>query len=218
MNHAVRTLAPQPPPPGIYASKYTPQLGAVICARMMAGESLRAICRADPAMPTEKTVWNWRRAHPAFAARIERVMLERRALARERQAALALIRQIRRSRTGRTAWNRGRSCYSDAVADKLFDRLLFGEPLYQVCRTPGMPSLGTVYTWLRTRPAFLARYRRVKGLSFDVVMQDAMERARDCDTYRESMSELGRAERAGIWQCARLSPKVYGEGIYGSWD
>jgi hypothetical protein len=60
--------SPQPPPPGIYASKYHPALGALICARLAAGESLRAICRADPVMPTEKTVWNWTRAHTDFAA------------------------------------------------------------------------------------------------------------------------------------------------------
>src|SRR5258708_3873989 len=57
-----RTLAPQSAP-GIYASTYTPERGAAICRRLAAGESLRAICRADPAMPTEKTVWNWARAH-----------------------------------------------------------------------------------------------------------------------------------------------------------
>src|SRR5688500_12937229 len=64
---AVRTLSKQPAPSGIYASKYDPGLGAEICRRLAAGESLRSICRADPSMPTEKTVWNWARAHPEFA-------------------------------------------------------------------------------------------------------------------------------------------------------
>lgn len=49
---AVRTLARQPPPAGIYASKYTPELAAEICTRLAAGESLRSICRADVSMPT----------------------------------------------------------------------------------------------------------------------------------------------------------------------
>ncbi|WP_363201534.1 hypothetical protein [Phenylobacterium sp.] len=51
--NAVRTLAPQPHPRGIYASKYDPELAARICERLAAGESLRSICRADKAMPTE---------------------------------------------------------------------------------------------------------------------------------------------------------------------
>jgi hypothetical protein len=211
---AVRTLARQPPPPGIYASKYTPQLGALICARLAAGESLRAICRADPSMPTEKTVWNWRRAHPSFAARMERVILQGRARARERQATLALLKRTRRSKTGRMAWNRGRSCYSEALAWAICDRLLFGEPLYKVCRRPGMPSLGTVYGWLRTRPDFLLAYRRAKALAFSVVMDEAMEAAEDA----LDQHEVARMERRGLRRCAQLAPTTYADVTYGVYD
>ncbi|WP_430423538.1 hypothetical protein [Phenylobacterium sp.] len=52
---AVRTLARQPAPPGIYASKYTAELAAMICQRVAAGESLRSICRADPSAPWLET-------------------------------------------------------------------------------------------------------------------------------------------------------------------
>src|SRR3954466_6928406 len=62
-----RTLAPQRAP-GIYRSTYDPLLGAAICRRIAAGESIRSICRDDPSMPTEKTVWNWARAYSEFAA------------------------------------------------------------------------------------------------------------------------------------------------------
>src|SRR5947209_15570430 len=61
-----RTLRRQRPPPGLYASTYDPVLGAAICRRVAAGESLRSICRDDPAMPTDKTVWNWARRHREF--------------------------------------------------------------------------------------------------------------------------------------------------------
>jgi len=37
---------------------YTPELARAICARMAAGESLRAICRAED-MPAESTVRMW---------------------------------------------------------------------------------------------------------------------------------------------------------------
>lgn len=212
---AVRTLAPQPPPPGIYASKYTPELGALICARMAAGESLQAICRDDPSMPTEKTVWNWRRAHPAFAARIGQVILARRAEARRLHALRATLKRATVSKTGRRAWNRGRSCYSEALAAAVLDPLLFGEPLYKVCRRKGMPSLGTVYTWLRTRPDFLARYHNAKATAFIVVMDAAMETAVEQATDAASMRDLSRRERAGFARCGKLAPRTYGEGIYG---
>lgn len=39
-------------------STYTPEMAAAICERLSAGESLRAICRAE-GMPPESTVRNW---------------------------------------------------------------------------------------------------------------------------------------------------------------
>ena len=44
---------------------YTPELAAKLCARVAAGESLRAVC-ADPAMPGLTTVFQWIPKHPAF--------------------------------------------------------------------------------------------------------------------------------------------------------
>ena len=39
-------------------SLYSPELAEIICSRMAAGETVRAICR-DPNMPHETTVRNW---------------------------------------------------------------------------------------------------------------------------------------------------------------
>lgn len=47
------------------ASEYTPELGAAICARLEAGESLIAICE-DPEMPVYGTVLKWVKRFPAF--------------------------------------------------------------------------------------------------------------------------------------------------------
>ena len=47
-------------------STYTPQIAGVICARLAAGESLRAIC-GQPGMPAFSTVMKWARANLAFA-------------------------------------------------------------------------------------------------------------------------------------------------------
>lgn len=45
---------------------YTPEKAALICWRMMKGESLRQICR-DPAMPNRDTVYNWLVLFPEFS-------------------------------------------------------------------------------------------------------------------------------------------------------
>lgn len=46
-------------------STYTPEVGAEICRRLVEGESLIAICRAE-GMPSYATALNWARAMPAF--------------------------------------------------------------------------------------------------------------------------------------------------------
>jgi hypothetical protein len=212
---AVRTLRPQPAPAGLYASKYTPDLGALICARLAAGESLRSICRSDTSMPTEKTVWNWARSHPEFAALRVRALLYARAQTRGRHARAASAKRSRRSKTGRVAWNRGQSVYGPELSEAVCARLCVGEPLYKVCRLPGMPSLGTVYTWLRTRPDFLEAYRNAKRVAFLAVMDAAMDRARERETEAASMRELRQLEKIGLRRCAWLAPTVYGDAVYG---
>jgi len=46
-------------------SDYSPELTAVICARMAEGVSLRSICLADD-MPDKATVFRWLAAHKEF--------------------------------------------------------------------------------------------------------------------------------------------------------
>lgn len=47
-------------------SLYTPELAALICERLAAGETLRAICR-DEIMPSPQTVLGWKRADRQFS-------------------------------------------------------------------------------------------------------------------------------------------------------
>src|SRR5579859_300170 len=109
-----RTLAPQSAP-GLYHSTYTPQLGAAICRRLAAGESLRSICRADPSMPTEKTVWHWARAHPLFAKMKAHALATARAASLAAQAERDAARRAKIGRGKRTAWNAGIDGYGPAI-------------------------------------------------------------------------------------------------------
>lgn len=219
---AVRTLAPQPDPPGIYASKYTPELGAAICWRVAAGESLRSMCRADASMPTEKTVWNWSRSQPQFAAWWVWARTEaRRRGAAERQAreAARLAAQAARSAEGRrTAWNRGLSGYGPEVSEAILDRLSLGETLQSVCRDPHMPSVATVYNWRRAYPEFAAGYLRARDLAFEIIVSQAAEEAPWLGNERRSMRALGRIVRQAHRRCARIAPKAWADGVYEAED
>lgn len=52
-------------------TKYTPELAATICERLIAGESLRAICR-DKGMPPAGVVCAWLGRHKEFAEQYAR--------------------------------------------------------------------------------------------------------------------------------------------------
>lgn len=166
-----RTLAPQQAP-GLYVSTYDVRLGAAICRRLAAGESLRAICRHDPTMPTEKTVWNWARAHPEFR------LMKDHALGVARAASLAAQGardQARHPAVRRRAWNAGFDGYCQGVADEILLRVMRGEGLSEVCRDPGLPCVGTAYNWMRRYPDFLEQYRRAKALAPEIMLEEACE-------------------------------------------
>jgi hypothetical protein len=203
-----RTLAPQPTPPGLYRSTYDPELGAAICRRVAAGESLRGICRLDAAMPTEKTVWNWARAYPEFAAMKAHALRTARAASLAAQGARDAARRAAVGAGPRVAWNAGRDGYDDRIDGMICARLMGGETLAGICGPRGMPSVGTVYYWLRRYPEFLANYRYAKARAPDIMAQDA------CDGLewigkRKSWVMMGRTIRASDKRARRLSLKRY---------
>ena len=123
--HSKRTLAPQKAP-GLYHPTYDPELGAAICRRVAAGESIRSIC-ADPAMPTGKTVWNWARAHEDFALMKAHAVSVARAASLAAQAERDAAKAAARQAPGRRrAWNAARDGYSPALEDAICVRLMMG--------------------------------------------------------------------------------------------
>jgi hypothetical protein len=211
---ARRTLAKQPPPPGIYESKYSPELAAHICARLASGESLRSICRSDPAMPTEKTVWNWAQQDPGFAYR------KAQAQDTARRAALALQakrdeekrreKRAKRKARGWRAFPEFPSGYSRQRADAICERLMAGESLQEICRDPAMPSIATVYNWLRRHSQFVEAYRTARAVQVDVIMGLATEEAPWLGSWSASMRAFRKAETAALRRCAHLWPTRYG--------
>lgn len=67
---------------------FTPELGAKICERLAAGESLRSICR-DEGMPAASTVLDWKDAHKEFGEHYARARLTGYALLAEEMIDIA---------------------------------------------------------------------------------------------------------------------------------
>lgn len=205
-----RTLAPQPNPPGLYASTYDPVVGAAICRRVAGGESLRGICRGDASMPTEKTVWNWARAHAEFRA----MKAHAQSVARARSLA---AREVATGPFGGVRGQTGRpSGYCPEVADAILERLVVGEGLEAVCRASDMPSAGTVYGWLRRYPEFLKAYRQIKA-----GVEEAMVELACADLPwlgdQKSWPMLRRTVRAAERAARRLSLKRYAPAAGPHW-
>jgi hypothetical protein len=205
---ARRTLAPQPPPAALYASSYTPERGAAICRRLAAGESLRAICRDDPAMPTEKTVWNWARAHREFALIKAHALETARAASRAKQAERDAARLGRPAAKDARGWRRG--CTEDWpwVVDALCARLMCGETLAEACADPDMPSVGTVYNWLRRDPALAERYRAAKAYGVEAYVNGSCEHL-PWIGERKSWPMRRRTLKAAERRAARLKLSAY---------
>jgi hypothetical protein len=206
---AIRTLAPQGPPAGIYDTSYTPEVAAAICRRLLAGESLRAICREDARMPTERTVWKWARAHREFAVMKRHALETARARALAAQASRDAAR--RAAKAGARAargWRPGggrASGYDQEVAAMICAQLMEGESLEEICREPAMPSVATVYNWLRRRPAFLEDYRFARKVARDVLLARANDEAPWAGSLAASMRGLKRRMKAARRRAAQIS-------------
>lgn len=193
-------------------SRYTPQMGRVILARIAAGETVKQIA-ADPRMPSYATVYQWVRVHEDFAAGwIEvRARRARQAIADDAQAAAdrASLRAFK-ERLGLARRRRGgrRSSYSAAVGGKICRRVAAGAALSHVLAEPDMPSSRVVYRWLKTRPAFRRAYhqaclQRMRELQFQIEL--AVDWTRETLDLATGKAAVARLEG----RMGRLVPKKY---------
>lgn len=53
-------------------SEYTEQIATEICERLLGGESLRAMCRDDDHLPSERTIYRWLASNETFCQQYAR--------------------------------------------------------------------------------------------------------------------------------------------------
>lgn len=123
----------------------------------------------------------------------------------------------------------GRPCeYSPELADAICARLAEGESLRSVCRAEEMPSVPTVFSWMRKYPEFLNQYTRAKEESADALSDEMLEIA---DNARNDWMERHGEDEAGWivngehiqrsrlrietrkWLASKLKPKKYGDKL-----
>jgi hypothetical protein len=118
--------------------------------------------------------------------------------------------------------------YSAATAQRICERLMRAESLRRICKSPDMPSIATVCSWLANRDhPFLEQYARARRIQAELLADeiidiadnstnDFMERERENGTKlrafdHENVQRSKLRLEARKWVAAKLLPKKYGD-------
>ena len=185
------------------ATPFCEEIAAAICARVAAGESLRAICKPRD-MPGAATVHRWAAIRPPFGAALRKAQAEAQAARRDAFLARAADRAWKRARP----WARP-DAYRTEVGEEICRRLASGRSLLEICGEADMPVTGTVYEWLRAHDDFAAMYRQARRMQAEMLGDLAWAIASEA---KESDVKVARLQFDVLrWRAARLAPKAYRE-------
>lgn len=187
-------------------SVYSAELAWAICARISAGESLRAVCLRH-GMPHRTTVRNWADTKPEFAEALAAAQRSRRIAWRLRDRSKE---EARRARLGPMRGGRP-SAYTPELGMEICFRMMNGESVVGIGRDPEMPCAGAIYRWVQRHPHFEEIYGKARELQGDYLFDEVREVALEVTTETVSADRL-RFDIAR-WQTARLAPKKYAERL-----
>ena len=108
--------------------------------------------------------------------------------------------------------------YSIELADRICVELCEGKNLGQVCRMDGMPSPGTVYTWLQRHAEFAEKYAQARKIQAEVLVTQLLDLA-DEDVIEGDRSDSARVNQQRLkldtrkWYVSKVLPKLYGERV-----
>lgn len=118
--------------------------------------------------------------------------------------------------------------FSQALFDRICDRLADGESLRTICADVDMPNKGTVMRWLASSKALSDQYARAREMQADALFDEVLDIADDArNDWMESRGDndagwVANGEHiqrsrlridARKWMAGKLRPKVYGERL-----
>lgn len=185
-------------------SKFAPEIGDAIVARVGAGESIAAICRGQD-MPCRNTVKTWSRQHPEFGSELLAAMKGARVAARMRDRARWDAHEAGRHWRGRG------STYRPELGEMICGRLADGESLTSIARDEGLPTYATILRWVSRHPDFQEMYVQAREIQAHYYFDEARDVAKAATPATVWVSRL----QFDIirWQTARLAPHKYCERV-----
>jgi len=118
--------------------------------------------------------------------------------------------------------------YTQELADEICEELALGKSLRTVCLSEKMPSMKTIFNWMRTYPEFLQQYARAKEESADAMAEetlyiaDTKELGQILTTKSDGSVETKEEDMLGHrklqietrkWLMAKMKPKKYGDKV-----
>lgn len=118
--------------------------------------------------------------------------------------------------------------YTQELADAVCENIAKGYSMRTVCALEGMPSLTTVFKWLRTYKEFAEQYayatqERTEAMSEDILdiaddgSNDLMLIQKGSQVYEVENKEVTNRSRLRVdtrkWLMSKMKPKKYGEKV-----
>ena len=114
---------------------------------------------------------------------------------------------------------------TQALADKICDRIAEGESLRTICEGKSMPTARTVHRWLEKHSEFRQRYAHAREMQADHFADEILEIADDNsrDTYTtkdgREVVDHDHIQRSRLrvetrkWLMSKVAPKKYGDKL-----
>ncbi len=120
------------------------------------------------------------------------------------------------------------SDYTQELADRICAQLSEGTSLRTVCKSDDVPSMQTVFSWMRTKPGFLEQYTRAKQEASDALAEEIIDISDDGSNdwmeinkggYKSTLLDREHVDRSKLrietrkWIMAKMKPKKYGDKL-----
>lgn len=125
--------------------------------------------------------------------------------------------------------NEGRPpIFTKELADKVCERIAEGKSMRTVCAPEDMPSISTVFKWLRENPEFAQQYARATEERTEAMSEDILDIADDGSndlmtiqkgnmSYEVENKEVTNRSRLRVdtrkWLMSKMKPKKYGDRV-----
>ena len=105
----------------------------------------------------------------------------------------------------------------EKVVSEICARLAVGEPMTQICRSPGMPDPSSVWLWSEADPQIAQAITRARAAGFDAIAEDTLAIAEgrnpvkvegDVPAQRDKLRIHTRMQLLAKWD-----PKRYGDNV-----